>query len=153
MYKNLSQGPVVKNHCPTCDFRCNMKALFTHCYLLLFYYYGLELFKKNVFLSCGTPPRPGFVPRLPMYYIHMYSCTLLSKHICVIIIVFLFFIVIWCLVWQCKVCFLISIKLIWIHIYRTYLVECRTSGRKKPPNGWPVEHAEILKLAGKWFFT
>ena len=32
---------------------------------------------------------------------------------------------------------------------QTYLVECRTSNRKKPANGWSVEEAHVLQLAGK----
>lgn len=31
----------------------------------------------------------------------------------------------------------------------TYLVECRTTNSKKPANGWPVEDAVVLQLAGK----
>ena len=30
------------------------------------------------------------------------------------------------------------------------LVECRSIGVKKPTNGWPVESAHILQLAGKY---
>ena len=36
---------------------------------------------------------------------------------------------------------------------RTYLVECRKTNRKKPANGWPVEDADILQLAGKFLHT
>ena len=30
-----------------------------------------------------------------------------------------------------------------------YLVECRTTNSKKPADGWPVEYAVVLQLAGK----
>ncbi len=33
---------------------------------------------------------------------------------------------------------------------KEYLIECRSIGGKRPTNGWPVETAHILQLAGKY---
>lgn len=33
---------------------------------------------------------------------------------------------------------------------KTYLVECRMANTKKPANGWQVEDAVVLQLAGKF---
>lgn len=33
---------------------------------------------------------------------------------------------------------------------KEYLIECRSTSGRRPSNGWPVESAHILQLAGKY---